>query len=302
MVACQANPLTPSFYDKTCPKALPTIRNVVNGVVSKDRTMAASLMRLHFHDCFVQGCDASLLLADSPKIQSEQNAFQNFRSLRGFEVIDTVKSEVEKACPGVVSCADILAVVARDATVAVGGPTWNVKLGRRDSTTASQKLAEQNLPTFKDDLNVMLANFKRKGLNARDMVALSGSHTIGQAHCATFRYRLYTNVTKAENNFKRDRMKVCPISSGEGNTAPLDYVTPNEFDTNYFKVLMENKGILHTDQVLYNGGSTDAFVVEYSKNKQTFFNDFGAAMVKMGDIAPLTGSNGQIRRICRVPN
>ncbi|GMN19034.1 hypothetical protein TIFTF001_050891, partial [Ficus carica] len=80
--------------------------------------MAASLIRLHFHDCFVQGCDASVLLEDSDTFSSEQHALQNRNSVRGFEVIEDAKTEVKKICPGVVSCADILAVAARDASVA----------------------------------------------------------------------------------------------------------------------------------------------------------------------------------------
>ena len=67
----------------------------------------------------MQGCDASILLEDSSSITSEQNAPQNKDSARGFNVIEDAKSEVEKLCPGVVSCADILAVAARDASVAV---------------------------------------------------------------------------------------------------------------------------------------------------------------------------------------
>lgn len=112
--ACMAQ-LSPNFYDKTCPKALETIEAAVKAAVSRERRMAASLVRLHFHDCFVQGCDASVLITNG----GERNALQNNNSIRGFEVVDDVKSRVECECPGVVSCADILAVAARDASVAV---------------------------------------------------------------------------------------------------------------------------------------------------------------------------------------
>ncbi|TKY51473.1 Lignin-forming anionic peroxidase [Spatholobus suberectus] len=134
---CDAQ-LSSTFYDGACPNALSTIRSVIRSAVSKERRMAASLIRLHFHDCFVQGCDGSILLDDSSSIESEKSALQNANSIRGYNIIDQAKAEVEKVCPGVVSCADIVAVAARDASFAVGGPSWTVKLGRRDSTTASK--------------------------------------------------------------------------------------------------------------------------------------------------------------------
>ena len=62
-----------------------------------------------------QGCDASLLLDDTPATPGEKGAGANSGgSTFGFDLIDTIKSQVEAACPGVVSCADILALGARD--------------------------------------------------------------------------------------------------------------------------------------------------------------------------------------------
>ncbi|CAL0304174.1 unnamed protein product [Lupinus luteus] len=267
--------------------------------------MAASLIRLHFHDCFVQGCDASILLDDSSSIVSEKTAIQNDKSIRGYEIIDKAKAEVEKICPEIVSCADIVAIAARDASFAVGGPSWSVKLGRRDSTTANKDLATSDLPRFTDNLETLISRFSKKQLSARDMVVLSGAHTIGQAQCFTFRDRIYNNASVIDGGFASTRRRGCPsLSNPENNKklAALDLVTPNSFDNNYFKNLIQKKGLLQSDQVLFSGGSTNNIVSEYSENPTTFKSDFAASMVKMGDIEPLTGSNGIIRRICSAIN
>ncbi|XP_011070595.1 lignin-forming anionic peroxidase-like [Sesamum indicum] len=300
-VPCQAQ-LSPSFYDTTCPNALSTIRTSIRQAVSRERRMAASLIRLHFHDCFVQGCDASILLDETPTIQSEKTAFPNVNSARGYEVVEAAKLEVERICPGVVSCADILTLAARDASVAVGGPSWSVKLGRRDSTTASRSLANSDLPGPSSSLDALISGFGNKGLSARDMVALSGAHTIGQAQCFLFRDRIYSNGTDIDAGFASTRRRQCPQNSGDANLAPLDLVTPNSFDNNYFKNLMQRKGLLQSDQVLFSGGSTDSIVSEYSRTPQTFASDFANAMIKMGEIELLTGQNGIIRRVCSAIN
>ncbi|KAI4305316.1 hypothetical protein L6164_028688 [Bauhinia variegata] len=301
---CDAQ-LSSSFYDSTCPNALSTIRTVIRRAVSKERRMAASLIRLHFHDCFVQGCDASILLDDSANIESEKTARPNVGSVRGYEVIDEAKTKVEKICPGVVSCADIVAVAARDSSFAVGGPSWTVKLGRRDSTTANKNQANSDLPSFSDDLDTLIRRFNKKGLTAKDMVTLSGAHTLGQAQCFTFRDRIYNNASNIDAGFASTRRRGCPLESSIDNNkklAALDLVTPNSFDNNYYKNLIQKKGLLTSDQVLFNGGSTDSIVTEYSQNPTTFKSEFAAAMIKMGDIEPLTGSAGIIRRICSAVN
>lgn len=67
----------------------------------------------------MQGCDGSVLLDDTSSFTGEKTAVPNNNSLRGFDVIDSIKSQLEASCKQVVSCADILAVAARDAVGAV---------------------------------------------------------------------------------------------------------------------------------------------------------------------------------------
>ncbi|XXG85964.1 hypothetical protein AAC387_Pa11g0959 [Persea americana] len=295
--------LSPTFYDKICPKALPSIKKVVENAIQKERRMGASLLRLHFHDCFVNGCDGSILLDDTDKIDSEKKANANINSARGFAVVDRIKSVVDKACGApVVSCADILAVAARDSVVALGGPTWKVQLGRRDSTTASRTDANKDLPSPFMDLPQLIQNFNKHGLNSHDLVALSGGHTLGFAKCGIFRNRIY-NETNINPSFAMSLRKSCPRSGGNTNLSPFDQ-TPARFDIRYFQDLKGKKGLLHSDQVLFNGGrgSTDGIVKRYSLDAGAFSDDFARSMVKMGNIKPLTGKKGQIRKNCRSVN
>jgi len=288
--------LSTTFYATSCPNLESIVRAAMTQAVSNERRIGASLLRLFFHDCFVQGCDGSILLDAG----GEKTAGPNANSVRGFEVIDTIKRNVEAACPGVVSCADILALAARDGTTLLGGPNWNVPLGRRDSTTASASLANQNLPPPTASLATLVSLFGRQGLSARDMTALSGAHTIGQARCATFRARVNGGDADIDPAFAALRQRTCPLSGGDGNLAPIDAQTPATFDAAYFTNLLSRRGLFHSDQELFNGGSQDALVRQYSASPSLFRSDFAAAMIKMGNIG--AGNAGQIRRNCRVVN
>ncbi|OWM79992.1 hypothetical protein CDL15_Pgr006296 [Punica granatum] len=288
--------LSPNYYSSLCPTALSIIKGAVSNAISQERRMGASLLRLHFHDCF--GCDGSILLDDTTGFTGEKTAFPNANSVRGFDVIDTIKTQLESKCPGIVSCADILAVAAHDSVVALGGTTWSVQLGRRDSTTASLSAANSELPSPFSDLSDLISAFSNKGFTAKEMVALSGSHTIGRARCTTFRTRIY-NETNIDAAFASSLRKNCPSAGGDDNLASLDTVMGDVFDNDYFKNLVSQKGLLHSDQQLFNNGSMDSQVNAYSLNSATFFADFAKAMVMMGNLSPLTGSSGEVRTNCR---
>ncbi|XP_057848742.1 peroxidase 49 [Cryptomeria japonica] len=301
------NDLSPEFYEKSCPNAEQIVKSVVQKAVMKEARMAASLLRLQFHDCFVKGCDASLFLDDSAKIVSEKNSNPNKNSARGFDVIDQIKSELEKACPKTVSCADILIIAARDSVVLSGGPNWEVTLGRRDSTSASIQGSNNNIPAPNSTLQTLITKFKRQGLNEVDLVALSGSHTIGQSRCTSFRQRLYNQTGNGQPDFTLEKSysnklrSMCPQSGGDNNLSPLDVVSPTKFDNYYFKLLLSNRGLLNSDEVLFTKGQgkTKEIVKLYAEQEEVFLKQFVESMIKLGNISPLTGNRGQIRTNCR---
>ncbi|XP_054784991.1 cationic peroxidase 1-like [Prosopis cineraria] len=295
--------LRSTYYLLSCPLALPIIRAEVLKAVLLEPRMGASLLRLHFHDCFVQGCDASVLLDDTENFRGEKTAFPNNNSLRGFDVMDDIKHKLENLCPGVVSCADILAVAARDSVYALGGPFWEVRLGRRDSTKASWSDANKDLPAPFLNLTGLITAFANKGFTRQEMVALSGSHTIGMARCRTFRNRIY-NDTNIESSFRESKQAVCPAVGGDDNLSALDgsHSDGNCFDNSYYKNLVKKKGLLHSDQALFNGGPTDAQVRAYVHDSSLFFRDFAKAMIKMSELTPLTAPHGQVRTNCRKVN
>ncbi|KAK2971484.1 hypothetical protein RJ640_020890 [Escallonia rubra] len=302
--------LSPAFYQYSCPQANDIVMSVLEKAIAKEPRMAASLLRLHFHDCFVQGCDASILLDDSATIASEKNSGPNKNSIRGFEVIDEIKARLEEACPQTVSCADILALSARGSTVLSGGPDWELPLGRRDSKTASLSGSNTNIPAPNSTIQNLIALFNRQGLSVVDLVALSGGHTIGVARCTTFKQRLYNqngnNLPDAtlERTYYNGLKTACPRTGGDNNISPLDFASPDKFDNTYFKLILWGKGLLSSDEVLLTGnvGNTVQLVKSFAQDEGLFFRQFATSMVRMGNVSPLLGFNGEIRTNCHLVN
>ncbi|KAL4614757.1 hypothetical protein ACB092_07G076300 [Castanea dentata] len=288
------------FYSALCPRVESIVRSTVQSHFRSDPTVAPGLLRMLFHDCFVQGCDASILISGS---NTERTAGPNLL-LRGYEVIDDAKTQLEAACPGIVSCADILALAARDSVVLTNGPSWVVPLGRRDGRV-SLASDTANLPAFTDSVDVQKQKFSALGLNTQDLVALAGGHTIGTSACRFFQYRMY-NFTKVGNgavdpsidsSFLPQLRALCPQNGDDSKRVALDTGSPNRFDTSYFTNLRNERGILESDQVLWTDASTKTIVQRFLTGL-SFNLEFGKSMIKMSNIGVKIGNAGEIRKIC----
>uniref|UniRef100_A0A7N2LWW6 peroxidase n=1 Tax=Quercus lobata TaxID=97700 RepID=A0A7N2LWW6_QUELO len=93
------NSLTQDYYKDSCANVEDIVRKVTWKYVAQDLTLATPLLRLHFHDCFVRGCDASVLLDSAPNNAAEKDSPPDL-TLGGFNIIDDIKAEVEKQCYG----------------------------------------------------------------------------------------------------------------------------------------------------------------------------------------------------------
>ncbi|BAF22750.1 peroxidase 47 precursor [Oryza sativa Japonica Group] len=294
----RAAALSMDYYGMSCPFAEMVVRSVVSQALMGDPSLAASLLRLHFHDCFVQGCDASVLLDSTPDNTAEKDALAN-KSLRGFEVIDRIKDALESRCPGVVSCADVLALAARDAVIMAGGPYYGVATGRRDGTRSSAADTVALPPPFLN-ATALIQLFGTHGFTAQDMVALSGGHTLGRAHCANFKNRVATEAATLDAALASSLGSTC-AAGGDAATATFDR-TSNVFDGVYFRELQQRRGLLTSDQTLFESPETKRLVNMFAMNQAYFFYAFQQGMLKMGQLDLKEGDAGEVRTSCRVVN
>ncbi|KAE8736073.1 Peroxidase 28 [Hibiscus syriacus] len=293
--------LSVSFYRRSCPKAESIVQAAVRRRLARDKSITAALLRMHFHDCFVRGCDASILIDSTRKRPSEKDAGPNL-TVRGYELIDEAKKALEATCPSRVSCADIIALATRDAVFLSGGPFYGVPTGRRDGLVSSPD--EVNLPGPTLSVSQAFQSFRTKNMTMDDMVTLLGAHTVGVAHCSFFLDRIIGSDPTMDRGLRNKLNAICGAANGSNPdpTAFLDQGTPLTFDNQFFKQIGLRRGVMKIDQELANDRLSRRTVSGFAANPTLFRTRFAQAMVKMGNIQVLEGRAGEIRKNCRVFN
>eukprot|EP01018_Ginkgo_biloba_P007562 Gb_11098 [translate_table: standard] len=320
--------LSVDYYRQTCPQVENIIRAEMIRKQAANPTTAAGTLRIFFHDCFVEGCDASVLIRSTPNNKAERDAEINL-SLPGdgFDAITRAKTAVEAKCPGIVSCADIISITTRDlilltalkaldlcfsdlhefvlARVQIGGPYYPVKKGRKDGRISQASRVAGNLPLPTMTVDRLSALFRSKGLTQADMITLSGAHTVGFAHCKEFMNRIYnynrTFPIDPTMNFQyaKGLQQACPrVNLDPTIVAFNDVNSPRKFDNGFYRNLPNGLGLLASDQILYTDLRSRGLVQAYATNQAAFFNAFVAAMDKLSTVGVKTGRQGDVRKRC----
>nr|CAB3463823.1 unnamed protein product [Digitaria exilis] len=303
-----------------------------NATVDGDPRVGPALIRLLFHDCWVNGCDGSVLLDETPAdgTRTEKTAAKSI-GLAGFDLIDTIKSRLAAAA----SCADILAFAARDAaTVLSGGRIrYAVRRGRGDSVSSSAAAADAALPGPDGNSSAFAfleEAFAARGFDKGDLAALSGAHAVGVSHLPSFADRLPPSVAAAyqiNGTYQRalvarqqtTTMEMMPAAtttmmnnvrdmdpafraassySGVG----VDTSATGALDNSYYTANLQNMVLLKSDWELTQDDDTLARLVAYRDDAARWAHDFGDAMERLSSLRPPAGARLEIRDNCRFTN
>ncbi|TVU49984.1 hypothetical protein EJB05_01333, partial [Eragrostis curvula] len=198
--------------------------------------------------------------------------------------------------------------------VVFGRDLWDVQLGRRDGVVSRASEARAQIPSPSANFSALEANFAAKGLDVKDLVILSGAHTIGVAHCNVFAARLSGNSTAGNGNGGGDptlnaayaaqlRAACGPSASTNSATAvPMDPGSAARFDAHYYVNLKLGRGLFASDAALLTDRCAAGMIHRLTRRRGYFLEEFRNAVRKMGRVGVLTGRKGQIRRNCRAVN
>ncbi|KAI7737278.1 hypothetical protein M8C21_007371, partial [Ambrosia artemisiifolia] len=186
-----------------------------------------------------------------------------------------------------------------------GGPSWKVPTGRRDGLLSNASEALAQIPAPFDNITILIQKFANKSLDLKDLVLLSGAHTIGISHCPSFSNRLYNFTGVGDRDPSLDseyadnlRSRKCRTQNDTTTIVEMDPGSRNTFDLSYYTLLLKRRGLFESDSALTRNSNTLAFINQLLQGSLNFFSQFASSMEKMGQIEVKTGTTGEIRRNC----
>ncbi|RLM73090.1 peroxidase 18-like [Panicum miliaceum] len=136
-------------------------------------------------------------------------------------------------------------------------------------------------------------------------------HTIGSAHCNTFRERFQVangSMTPVDASMNADYANELIRACSANGAAPAavavdcDSGSASAFDNRYFANLLEGRGLLRTDAVLVQNATTRAKVEEFARSQEGFFASWAGSYARLTSLGVKTGADGEIRRTCSSVN
>ncbi|KAI9165000.1 hypothetical protein LWI28_005842 [Acer negundo] len=241
-------------YLKEIEKARRNLRDLINR-----KNCAPILLRLAWHDAGTY--DAKTKTGGpngSIRLEKEYTHSAN----NGMKIAIDLCEAVKAKCPKI-TYADLYQLAGVIAVEQSGGPTIDFVPGRADSTESPE---EGRLPDAKQGVTHLKDVFYRMGLSDKDIVALSGGHTLGRAH--------------------QER------SGFEGSWTK----EPMFFDNSYFVELLkgESAGLLKlpTDKALLEDPEFRRYVVLYAKDEDAFLTDYALSHKKLSELGFSPPSSG----------
>ncbi|CAA6672509.1 unnamed protein product [Spirodela intermedia] len=284
--------LAVDYYAASCPRAAEIVSETVVSKQIASPTTAAGTLRVFFHDCFLDGCDGSVLVSSTAFHRAERDADINL-SLPGdaFDLVVRAKTAVELACP-----ASSPAPTSSPSPPATSSPCSAAPSSRpprpqgqprlpcRPRRRAPPPRQRHRLPAHRAIRAARLlgAGARRAVRRAhRRVCALQGVRSTG----GPGRWRRADAA--AEPRYAEAVRRACADYRSRPTVAVFnDVMTPNKFDNVYFQNLRRGMGL------------TRPFVELYAADEGVFFRDFARAIEKLSVYGVKTGGQGEVRRRC----
>ncbi|CAH9085983.1 unnamed protein product [Cuscuta epithymum] len=207
----------------------------------------------------------------SLRFEVELKHAANAGLVNAFKLLQPIKDKYSG-----VTYADLFQLASATAIEEAGGPKIPMKYGREDVLGPEQcpeegRLPDAGPPSPADHLRDV---FYRMGLNDKEIVALSGAHTLGRSRPER------SGWGKPETKYTKDG----PGAPG-GQSWTVQWL---KFDNSYFKDIKARRDddllVLPTDAVLFEDPSFKEYAEKYAVDQDAFFKDYAEAHAKLSNL------------------